>query len=944
MFFLVIGGTSFVYSQGTVTGIVKSELQNQGLYGASVTYSPGEGVITEVDGHYSLTLPAGTYDLVFSYIGYITEHKSITIKNNENQRLDVSLTGVALDEIAIVADVARDREAPIAFSSISPKQIRQELGSQSIPMLLNSTPGIYATQQGGGDGDARVNIRGFDQQNIAVMIDGIPVNDMQNRLVYWSNWFGLDMVTASIQVQRGLSASKLALPSIGGTINILTMGIDFEESTKIKQEFGSGNYTRTSVMHNTGMLKGDWGLTVAASYKAGDGLVDGTFTEGYFYYLKVEKIMGDHRLSLTGFGAPQKHGQRSYKQEIGQFSREFAREHGVADSILRNIPEYGRYYNPHWGVYEDYSLKGVSINPPPPPFPPSADEYIITKRGDLHVVNERLNYYHKPQFVLRHFWEINNDMNLSTAAYVSIGHGGGTALNSRSGVGYDVQGRYDLQGVYDQNIKAPDKQYTDFLAIDTAYSFTEIKANNFIRTSRNDHFWTGLLSQYNYNLNDRFVFTGGIDLRYYKGTQFREVYDFIGGEYIIDNSNPNIAPNQVLREGDRFYRDEDGLVSWAGGFFETEYESEKFNAVLNLTLSTSGFKAIDRYHKKMLTIGDTTLFIGYNDEVTYGDQTYDRNASGLETYHTDWKWLPGYSAKLGFNYNINERMNIFSNFGYLSIAPVFDNVIDRENVFFDETVNEIVRAVELGYRYTSHKFTTNLNLYYTNWGNRPISRNVLVNYPAGAVNGDIGEDTFVFIRSIDALHMGIEIDAAYIISEKFKIEGILSVGDWTWQSKEEVSYTQAAIVLVDENGDPLKFVIDPEGVKVGNAAQIQAGGSLTYSPTSSSYVRLRTTFFGKNYSNFNPETSTGVNAGRQSWRIPNFILFDLHAGYTFEMEKRNIRIGGSIFNLFDTFYISDAQNNDTFTRFTNTQNFDAASASVFPGFGRRFNLYITVEF
>jgi hypothetical protein len=51
-----------------------------------------------------------------------------------------------------------------------------------------------------------------------------------------------------------------------------------------------------------------------------------------------------------------------------------------------------------------------------------------------------------------------------------------------------------------------------------------------------------------------------------------------------------------------------------------------------------------------------------------------------------------------------------------------------------------------------------------------------------------------------------------------------------------------------------------------------------------------------------------------------------------------------VFNLFDAFYISDAQNNDTFTRFTNTQRNDAASAGVFPGLGRRFNLFVAVEF
>jgi outer membrane receptor protein involved in Fe transport len=132
-------------------------------------------------------------------------------------------------------------------------------------------------------------------------------------------------------------------------------------------------------------------------------------------------------------------------------------------------------------------------------------------------------------------------------------------------------------------------------------------------------------------------------------------------------------------------------------------------------------------------------------------------------------------------------------------------------------------------------------------------------------------------------------------------------------------------------------------VKVGDAAQTQIGASLEFKPDRNSFIRARMIHFTDNYSQFQPESVTGVNEGRQSWRIPKYTLFELHASYRMRLEKGNIRVGASVFNLFDVFYISDAQNNDTFTRFTNTQNFDAASAGVFPGLGRRFNVNITFE-
>ncbi len=268
------------------------------------------------------------------------------------------MKSLVIDEVIIVADVARSRETPVAFTNVLPKQIEEELAGQDIPMILNSTPGVYATAQGGGDGDARITIRGFNQRNIAVMIDGIPVNDMENGWVYWSNWFGLDQVTRTIQVQRGLGASKLALPSVGGTMNIITKGLESKSEGTFKQEIDSRGKIRTSASYSSGSLKNGWGVTVAGSYKRGNGWVDNTFSKGWFYYAKVDKRFDKHILSLSAMGAPQSHDQRSYKRAIATYDEEFAREQGVAvddtsasGDYLYRPPIYnnGVGYNQHWG-------------------------------------------------------------------------------------------------------------------------------------------------------------------------------------------------------------------------------------------------------------------------------------------------------------------------------------------------------------------------------------------------------------------------------------------------------------------------------------------------------------------------------------------------------------------------------------------------------------------
>lgn len=84
-----------------------------------------------------------------------------------------------LDEIKIISSFAVGRKTPVAFSTVDNKTINEQLGSQELPEVLKMTPGVYSTKQGGGVGDARINVRGFDQQNIAVLINGVPVNDME---------------------------------------------------------------------------------------------------------------------------------------------------------------------------------------------------------------------------------------------------------------------------------------------------------------------------------------------------------------------------------------------------------------------------------------------------------------------------------------------------------------------------------------------------------------------------------------------------------------------------------------------------------------------------------------------------------------------------------------------------------------------------------------------
>ena len=240
------------FSQITnVKGEVIDANTGETLIGASVVYGNGQGVAADLDGNYFFSIPNGNREISVSYVGYKQLIKTIDAKG-KTITLNFKLRPIQLSEVHIVADIARERETPVAFTTVSLQKVNEELASQDIPMILNSTPGVYATQSGGGDGDARITIRGFNQRNVAVMIDGIPVNDMENGWVYWSNWSGLDAVTSNIQVQRGLGASKIAIPSVGGTMNMLTKGIGNKQGGTFKQDIGSFGRLKSSFGYNSG--------------------------------------------------------------------------------------------------------------------------------------------------------------------------------------------------------------------------------------------------------------------------------------------------------------------------------------------------------------------------------------------------------------------------------------------------------------------------------------------------------------------------------------------------------------------------------------------------------------------------------------------------------------------------------------------------------------------
>ncbi|WP_192821859.1 TonB-dependent receptor domain-containing protein [Rufibacter sp. LB8] len=533
---------SSAFAQRTIRGKVIDAVTQESLPGASVSVKgTTDGTTTEVDGSFTLKTNAENVTLVVNYLGYGQLEFPVSGSNAGTLRLRASENNI--NEVVVTGNsFAIERETPVAMSTITSEVIVEKASQQEFPELLKSTPGVYATRgSGGGFGDSRINMRGFQSANIAVLINGIPVNDMESGRVFWSNWAGLTDVTKFMQTQRGLGASKVAVPSIGGTINIQTRTTDAKQGGFISQSFGNNNYNKTAFSLSSGLSEKGWAFSIAGSKNTGDGWFEGLAYEAYTYFFNVSKVINEkHTLSLTGFGAPQYHGSRFERRGIQYY---------------KDAPQ-GIRFNPNWGVLngENQTISG--------------------------------NFYHKPQVSLNHYWTINETSSLSTAVYGSLGQGGNEFPNNANlFLGTRTAGEYspvDIDKLVDMNVAS-----------------TDGNAVAYLQSNRNDHIWTGVLSTYQKSLTENFDLLAGVDLRYYRGIHYNSVRNLLGAEYVLDRYTGGRGdinnPNNIARTGDKIQFDWDGIVNWGGGFLQGEYKVGPLAAFVSLAASNTSYQRLDRF-------------------------------------------------------------------------------------------------------------------------------------------------------------------------------------------------------------------------------------------------------------------------------------------------------------------------------------------------------------
>ena len=889
----------------SISGVVGGE---KPLQGANVVVVGTElGSVSNGEGSYLIKdVPAGTYDITASFIGYSSKTISVVV-GEDDAVVDFTLKvdAVSMSALEVLASRA-DETTPVAYTTINKAEMEVRLGSQDIPMILNTTPSVYATGQGGGAGDARINVRGFNQRNVAVMINGVPQNDMENGWVYWSNWDGVGDATSSIQMQRGLSAVNLATPSIGGTMNIITDPAAQEKGGKFKQEAGAGGFLKTTLNYNSGLIADKLALSGTIVRKTGEGLIDGTWTDAWAYYAGASYAISDkQRVELYGIGAPQRHGQNLYKQNIATYSQELAGSiDGYNDSAYvageKFETEAGRFYNQNWAPV-DPSYKGKQY------FYMYGDK--TQDRHSSDFLNERENFFHKPLVNLNHFYDVNEQVRLSSVAYWSGGSGGGTGTYGSVSRAPAIEGNSwyaSSPWIWDWNAEIA--QNSD--NIDEEFSADENRSTGILRNSINRQNTLGLISKLNYEVSDDLEVQVGIDWRSAGIEHAREVRDLLGGDYYVDFADDNAPDGKKVGLGDIIAYHNETTVDWFGAFLQGKYDIAKFNLYGMGGISTIGYTYQDHF--------------SVDKEVVKADA------------------ITTFQVKGGGRYNLDDRLSAFANIGYVEKPPILDNVIDNDGNVSQNPDNEKFISNEIGGEYKSELVAIKGSYYNTQWKDRNLTKSVQTG------QGDSGDTDIIYLTGVNQSHSGFEIETKVALHEMVSLDVAISAGNWYFGGDANGDYTELEYnddnQVIGQTSTEYEYAL--KDLKVGDMPQTAYVGGLTIKPIKGLNVQGLYRWYDNHYADWSPDSRevSGDADRAQVWKTPSYGKLDFHLSYKLpEFAGLNMTVSGHVFNALDEVYVQDAVDNSKYNGYGDKVH-AAHNAEVFLGTPRNFNLGLSVNF
>lgn len=940
LLFLALPPSAFA-ADGIITGEVTDNKTGNPLPGANVIIEGTSiGAATDMDGKYViLQAPEGTFDLRVTFIGYHPMTTSVIVVANETVVVNFSLnpTVIAGMDIVVTANRARERETPVAFTNVTTERIQEEFHGQDAPLLLKGTPGVYAVANDGvGNGESTLRVRGFDQNRVSVMINGIPTNDPESKAVYWSNWGAVSSGASNVQVQRGAGSALYGAGTFGGSMNIVTLNPAPKRSIGALFNWGDPELVMFGLNYNSGLIKDKFAMALKVERKMGQGARLGSYYQALNYYLSLAYYMSDRQsLKMVLHGAPQEHGY-TYSGPIEFFEK------------------YGYDASPSYFIREDYAntLPDGLNNEPHLGLTDGVREAV----GGGWVALAH-NFYHKPQLEFHHSYEFSQKSALNTTLFGSIGRGGGSSLNFAGFVPGPFGG-----GPYNQfNHDRDDEgvlENLDFVLQNDPYQ----------RTSYSIHNQFGILSTYETTVDDVVKVNFGGEARYW----FADHPGYVSNTYGIEG-RANRSYGLIDLNGDvqRFRRtiyqndmenDADfvlfNFTQPDDPTFKSQYRnysSKKpqftvfasqntrlLEGRMNIMMAVQFRSITYRLEEKMPSDNAVGVQIGIDadddgvvdagtgelegqavpNEGPVNDNEFimvGQNGEVVRFELVDKSRTTSFAQpKFGINYNVNENLNIFGNVSYVQNEPdlgVFYNYGRPHPNPQDEKLTDI----ELGFGWKSEGLNAKVNLYEMTWNNKSteIEDPSKAGQPGYSRTGGRTE----LIGS--SRHWGLEVEMAADLGKTFKDSGIpqgLGVrGSLTYMNNVWSEILDEAMYDVDgnprvfgENGETGEdfYFKDLKGTHVASGPQTMISFGLTYE-NRHYFGGVDVNWYGRYYAldgdlPIKLESAEYGDEDRWSNTFDTFALLNLRAGIKLPLDQVNATLSVQVYNLLDKEHLVDA--------------------------------------
>jgi iron complex outermembrane recepter protein len=291
-----------------ISGTVLDVRSGLPLSGATVLVRDTHlGSITDQEGRFYLDigrLVEATLEI--RLLGYVSQTFILTAETRARElSFRLQPTVVPLQNMLVTASRIREQPFSASYSHLPQRTIQERYTVQDIPVLLSELPSTtYYSEAGNGIGYTYLNIRGFDQRRISVMVNGVPQNDPEDHMVYWLDFPDLAANLENIQVQRGAGNPWGGTPSIGGAINLVSSNFTRQKGITLSTGAGSYNTKKYSLAAASGLIDNHYSIYARLSKMTSDGYRENSWIDFNSYFLGVARFDGDMTTQINLYGGP----------------------------------------------------------------------------------------------------------------------------------------------------------------------------------------------------------------------------------------------------------------------------------------------------------------------------------------------------------------------------------------------------------------------------------------------------------------------------------------------------------------------------------------------------------------------------------------------------------------------------------------------------------------